>query len=119
MGFSGGPGHSVNSKTPVRPVHSKLSTWDRAILARRRLLRPHLMTERTQHGSPEEDAAGERPRSRWGTIAAVAGAAVLFLAIVGAVTDMVIASGTEVRGGSSGGGGPCAARFPEDGDPKS
>ena len=62
------------------------------------------MTERTQHGSPEEDAAGERPRSRWGTIAAVAGAAVLFLAIVGAVTDMVIASGTEVRGGSSGGG---------------
>ena len=52
----------------------------------------------------EAQAARERRRKRLGRIAAVTGAVLLFLAFAGAITDMVIASGTEVRGGVHGNG---------------
>jgi plastocyanin len=50
----------------------------------------------------EEQVARERRKRRWGRIAALTGATLLFLAAVGAVADMVIASGTEVRGATHG-----------------
>ena len=60
------------------------------------------MSEQAEGGS--ERIARERRRRRRGTVVAVTVAVVLFLAIVGAVADMIIASGTEVRGGSHGQG---------------
>src|SRR5919206_497603 len=58
---------------------------------------PEPVAENAQQGRSDEQAG--RPRKRYGMIAAIAGAVLLFLAIVGAVADMIIASATEVRGG--------------------
>ena len=54
--------------------------------------------------SRERDAAEEpeRARRRMGPKLAIVGAVLLFLAIVGAVADMIIATATEVRGGHQG-----------------
>jgi plastocyanin len=60
------------------------------------------MNEQTEGGG--ERVAREERKRRRGAMVAITGAVVLFLATVGAVADMVIASGTEVRGGSNGGG---------------
>jgi plastocyanin len=60
------------------------------------------MSEQTESGA--ERIAREQKERRRGAIVAITGAIVLFLATVGAVADMVIASGTEVRGGSHGTG---------------
>ena len=56
--------------------------------------------------SRERDAAEEpaRPRMQMGPRLAIVGAVLLFLAIVGAVADMIIATATEVRGGRQGTG---------------
>jgi plastocyanin len=52
----------------------------------------------------EEQSAREQRRKRLGRIAAITGAVLLFLAFVGAIADMVIATATAVRGGTNGNG---------------
>ena len=56
--------------------------------------------------SQDRDQDEERPavRRRVGPTLAIAGAGVLFLALAGAVADMIIATATEVRGGREGTG---------------
>jgi plastocyanin len=58
---------------------------------------------RTKERGSEEESGRPRKRRLAPTIAAVA-AVLLFLGIVGAVADMIIATATEVRGGPQGGG---------------
>jgi plastocyanin len=60
------------------------------------------MSEQPRSGS--EHVRRERRKGRRGAAAAAIAGVLLFLATVGAVTDMVIASGTEVRGGGHGRG---------------
>jgi plastocyanin len=52
----------------------------------------------------DSDEGRTPPRRRVGPRLAVAAAAVLFLALAGAVADMIIATATEVRGGREGTG---------------